>query len=60
MPAMMELQLRNHCLNVAGAAHSYGIITLNLMALGGGDCVLPIITVSRVYSALRSAQHSIY
>ncbi len=33
MPAMMELQLRNHCLNVAGAARSYGIITFNLMAL---------------------------
>lgn len=33
MPAMMESQLRKHCLNVAGAACFYGIITFNLMAL---------------------------
>ncbi|MDP1772371.1 MAG: hypothetical protein Q8L15_08810 [Methylobacter sp.] len=33
MPAMMELQLRNHGSNVAGAARSYGIIVLNLPAL---------------------------
>jgi hypothetical protein len=33
MPAMMALQLRNHRSTVAGAAHSYAVIVLNLMAL---------------------------
>ena len=33
MPAMKELQIRNHCSNVAGAARSYGVIVINGIAL---------------------------
>jgi hypothetical protein len=33
MPAMKGRQHCNYCLNVAGAARSYGVIALNLMAV---------------------------
>ncbi len=33
MPAMMMLQLSNHCSNVAGMARSYTIIALKLNAV---------------------------
>ncbi len=34
MPAMNQLQRCNYCLNVASVARSYGVIVLNLMAVG--------------------------
>lgn len=44
-----EAQLINYCPNIAGAARSYGVIVLNLMALPIGTLCRALIKMIKLY-----------